>query len=65
MSSERQTSNPKSAEDIAGEAYQVIGALAASAGLLDHPAVVRAMDYFSGGCAGEILPWTPPEAAGT
>ena len=34
-------------QDIMGQAYQVIGAIASEAGLLDHPEVQRALDYFS------------------
>jgi NTP pyrophosphatase (non-canonical NTP hydrolase) len=43
--------------NAAGEAYQVIGALAAATGLFEHPEVQRALDHFSEGCPGEILPW--------
>ncbi len=43
--------------NAAGEAYQVIGALAVAAGLFEHPEVQRALDHFSEGCPGEILPW--------
>lgn len=48
---------PKDADEIAGEAYQVIGALAHRAGLFDHPAVQRALDYFSSDLTGEVLPF--------
>ncbi|MGN7099347.1 MazG-like family protein [Brevundimonas diminuta] len=43
--------------NAAGEAYQVIGALAAATGLFEHPEVQRALDHFSENCPGEILPW--------
>ena len=51
-----------SAEQVAAEAYQVIGCLADTAGLFEHKEVVRALDYFSAVAAGktvedEILPW--------
>lgn len=52
----------KSAEDVAGEAYQVIGAIAATAGIFDSPEVQAALDYFSSDLTGEILPFTPPPA---
>jgi hypothetical protein len=43
---------------VAGEAYQVIGAIAAAAGLMEHPEVQRALDYFSGETFdGSILPF--------
>lgn len=45
----------------AGAAYQVIGALADAAGLFDAPEVQDALDYFSGDCSGEILPWKAPK----
>lgn len=51
----------KSAGDVAGEAYQIIGALAAAAGLFETPEVQAALDYFSGDLSGEILAWSPPE----
>jgi hypothetical protein len=49
-------------ETIAAQAYQVLGALAADAGLYEHPEVLRAMDYFSGIANGkppadDFLPW--------
>lgn len=53
----------KSKEEIAGEAYQVIGILAHKAKLFDHPEVIRALDYFGyegykrKGKKGEILPF--------
>ena len=52
----------KTKRDIAAEAYQVIGALASSAGLFDDKEVQRALDYFSAVANGEnpeeaILPW--------
>tara|TARA_R110000765_G_scaffold339208_1_gene429360 strand:- start:141 stop:389 length:249 start_codon:yes stop_codon:yes gene_type:complete len=34
-------------QDIMGQAYQVIGAITSEAGLLDHPEVQRALNYFS------------------
>lgn len=34
-------------QEIMGQAYQVIGAIASEAGLFDHPDVQRALDYFS------------------
>lgn len=51
----------KTAEQIAAEAYQVIGTLAHVVGLFDDPEVARALDYFSR-CGTEdeipeILPW--------
>ena len=50
------------AEQIAAEAYQVIGQLADFAGIFDNPEVQRALDYFSsnGEYDGSILPfgWT-------
>lgn len=62
------------AEDLAarvgGEAYQVIGALAAAAGLFDHPEVIRALDYFGyeewRRAGAEILPFGEglPDAPG-
>ncbi|NJC39792.1 hypothetical protein GGQ87_000050 [Brevundimonas alba] len=56
---------PKTAEDVAGEAYQVIGSLAATAGIFNHLEVQRALDYFSGDLKGEILPFvlSEPEKA--
>jgi hypothetical protein len=49
---------------IAGEAYQVIGALAFHAGLSDEPEVKKALDYFSKAEEitedMEILPWGFP-----
>ena len=46
---------------VSGEAYQIIGLLAHDAGLFDHPAVVRALDYFGyeqwRKPGAEILPW--------
>lgn len=53
------TLSPKGgeAEAVAGEAYQVVGVLASAAGLFDHPEVIRALDYFSGDLADEILPF--------
>lgn len=52
----------KTAQEIAGEAYQVIGVVASAAGLFDHPDIQRALDYFSGDLSGEILPF---DVAGT
>lgn len=52
------TTTPKTADDIGGEAYQVIGALADKAGLFEHPEVQRVLDYFSSGTfEGEVLPF--------
>jgi hypothetical protein len=54
----------KTAEEIAAEAYQVIGLLASAVGLFDHPEIVRALDYFSTGWSDpgtEILPWNIPD----
>lgn len=34
-------------QEIMGQAYQVIGAIASEAGLFDHPDVQRALGYFS------------------
>lgn len=51
------------AERIAAEAYQVIANLANHAGCVEHPEVIRALDYFGdiGNCRTspkeEILPW--------
>ena len=49
------------AEKVSGEAYQIIGALASEANLFEHPAVVRALDYFGyeqwREPEAEILPW--------
>ena len=54
----------KSRQEVAAEAYQVIGALASSAGLFESEEVVKALDYFgdiangqSGLRVKEILPW--------
>lgn len=47
------------ASAVAGEAYQVIGALADAAGLFDHPEVQRALDYFSKAPDGSLLPFGP------
>jgi len=52
----------KSAEEIAEEAYQVIGILARVANIdIANRDVIRALDYFdavaNGEEAGEILPW--------
>jgi hypothetical protein len=42
------SSEPEGREqEIMGQAYQVIGAIATEAGLFDHPEVQRALDYFS------------------
>lgn len=42
------SSEPEGREqEIMGQAYQVIGAIATEAGLSDHPEVQRALDYFS------------------
>lgn len=38
--------NPRE-QEIMGQAYQVIGAIASEAGLFEHPDVQRALDYFS------------------
>lgn len=47
------------AEEVAAEAYQVIGVIATEAGLFDHPAVQRALDYFSAETQdGSILPFS-------
>lgn len=43
------------AENIAGKAYQVVGALAAAGRLFERPEGQRALDYFSQGGSGEIL----------
>lgn len=41
------------------EAYQVVGSLAGSAGLMDNPAVLRALDLLNAPLRrGEILPFT-------
>lgn len=64
----------KTADDIAGEAYQVIGSIAAAAGLFNHPKVQRALTYFStdymlgsdAAPARQILPFLmgmPPQTA--
>ena len=34
-------------QEIMGQAYQVIGAIASEAGLFEHPDVQSALDYFS------------------
>lgn len=47
----------KTAPEVAGEAYQVIGALADAAGLSGTPAVQAALDYFSSDLTDEILPF--------
>ncbi len=52
----------KSVEEIAEEAYQIIGSIARMANIdVDNRDVIRALDYFSaianGDEAGEILPW--------
>lgn len=51
-------------QQVAAEAYQVIGALAVSAGLFDRPEVQKALDYFGDIANGDkptrakdILPW--------
>lgn len=36
----------KTKEDIAAEAYQIIGSLASSTGTFDNTEVIRALDYF-------------------
>lgn len=58
---------PKTPEDVAGEAYQVIGALSHVAVLEDNPDVEEALDHFSTGAAGDILPWGSrlPDCAST
>ncbi len=53
----------KSAEEIAEEAYQVIGSLSRVANIdIANRDIVRALDYFNavanGEDAGEILPWS-------
>lgn len=52
---------PDLAGKVAGEAYQIIGALASAAGLFDTPEVEAALDHFSGDLTGEILPWSAPK----
>ena len=52
----------KSVEEVAAEAYQVIGGLVSTADIDVHNReVIRALDYFSaianGEEAGDILPW--------
>ena len=52
----------KTAEEIAAEAYQVIGSLARVTHIgIDNRDVIRALDYFSSIANGEevddILPW--------
>lgn len=57
----------KSAEEIAAEAYVVIGAVADFGGVFSDPDVQRALDYFaalsevSGGRGGEIIPSLLPD----
>ncbi len=53
----------KSVEEVASEAYQIIGSLASVANIDIHNRdVIRALNYFSaiadGEEAGEILPWS-------
>ena len=36
-------------QEIMGQAYQVVGAIASESGLFEHPDVQRALDYFSEG----------------
>ena len=56
------------AEAVAAQAYQVIGALAETENVFNHPEVQRALDYFGDIAngepdrrgAGEILPWAIP-----
>lgn len=43
---------------VAGEAYQVIGTLAAATGTFDDPQVTKALDYFSGSPDGTLLSWS-------
>ena len=50
----------KTAQEVAGEAYQVVGALAGAAGLFETPEVQAALDYFSSDLTGEILPLVAP-----
>lgn len=53
-------------EEVAAQAYQVIGALASEAGMFDRDGVQRALDYFGDIANGEpgkrtsgnILPWS-------
>jgi hypothetical protein len=47
----------KSPHEIAGEAYQVIAAIAMAAGCFNQDEVQAALDYFSGDLKGEILPF--------
>lgn len=56
----------KRTEEIAAEAYQIIGAIAEEAALWDSPGVQRALDYFGDAAVGKqgervkgsILPWS-------
>lgn len=56
---------------VAVHAYQVIGDLAGATGLLEHPEVQRALDYFGGISTGKhgprdhFLPWTINETPRT
>lgn len=50
----------KTAREVAGEAYQVVSALAGAAGLFETPEVQAALDYFSSDLTGEILPFVAP-----
>ena len=52
----------KTKEEIAAEAYQVIGAIACYAKIMDQPEVIRALNYFSKHADSndideDILPW--------
>ena len=49
-----------------GQAYQVIGAIAQEAGLLEHPDVQRALEYFAANQFREnFLPFSLSDAQGT
>ena len=52
----------KTKEEIAAEAYQVIGTIACYANIMDQPEVIRALNYFSKHADSndideDILPW--------
>ena len=59
----------KTAQEVAAEAYQVIGALADHADLFEHEPVRDALDYFGDIASGkpgerfkgDILPWPKPK----
>lgn len=57
--------DPASAEYVIATAYQVVGSLAETVGLFEHPEIVRAMNYFAydGKRTKHLLPWPRTDLA--